>query len=271
MESKNKMRKLRVDGYSYSEIAKKFDKSKKYTWRVCKSVKFSKSGNKRYSREVKGILLKIKKQKKGVTTSKIRIIGHLLFDGTVYKSGYHHFVRYINSSKELIDQFIKDVKATYGLNPSSIEVYPNCFKVTFKSKNLYMDLMNYFESYSTSNQDIEIPDMIINSKKNIKLEFLKSFFEDEGSISANGRLMGDSKSYKIIKQLGVLMEEFGFKFGICSYKEPTGYMYKIYLHKNKENLINFLKLGLFEKAIVAHGKNKGKKKLKVLKDIIKDK
>ena len=262
---KSRIKVLRKKGYSYTEISKKVNKSKKFVWTIAKNIKFSEEGKKRYHKKVKGILSKIKNQNKNLTTQKIRIIGHLLFDGTVYNSNNNYIARYITSSKELMEQFIKDVKMIYGLNPTAIENYGYCSKVSFKSKLLYEDLMNYFKSYSTSNQNIKIPKRIMNSSKKIKIEFLKSFFEDEGSISATGRLAGDLKSYKIINQLGILLKEFGFKFGICKYLEPTGYMYKIYFYKNKENFDKFIKYGFFEKAIVTHGKNKGKKKIMVLK------
>jgi len=265
---KNKIKGLRKKGYSYSEIANKVKMSRKFAWKIAKDVKFSRKGKNRYHKKVKGIPIIIKIQNKTLTIPKIRIIGHLLFDGTVYNKNYNYIARYINSSRNLIEQFIRDMKEVYGISPTDLEEHSSYSKVTFKSKYLYVDLMNYFKSYSTSNLSIMVPNSIINSNRNIKLEFLKAFFEDEGSISATGRLMGDLKSKKIIKQLGDLLKEFGFKFGICSYKEPTGYMYKIYLSKTKDNLINFLRLGLFEKAIVTHGKNKGKTKLEVLKKAI---
>ena len=125
--------------------------------------------------------------------------------------------------------------------------------------------MNYFESYSTSNENTKIPKIIMNANKKTKIEFLKCFWEDEGSISNVGRLTGDSKSYNIIHQLKGLMEELGFDLRICKYLEYTGYMYKIYLLKSEKNLKLFFDLKLFDKAKVTHGKNKGKKKFDILK------
>ena len=109
----------------------------------------------------------------------------------------------------------------------------------------------------------------MKSRFAVKLEFLKSFWEDEGSISFDGRLMADLKNKKIIEQIGKLMENFGLKLKICRYKEPTGFMYKLYLSKSRSNLKRFLKLGFFEKSVITHGKNKGKKKLDILVHHIK--
>ncbi len=270
---KRKIKQLRKKGYSYSEISKITGKSKRFSWRMAKNIKFDKEGLKRYHKNVKGILKQIKFQDKTLSLPKVRIIGHLLFDGTVYEVDYHYIARYINSSKELINQFILDMKAIYGIAPTSLEVFKgknkiNYYKVTFSCKAFYEDLRSYFESYSTSNQNIKIPASIMNASNSIKLEFLRTFFEDEGSISSNYRIMGDLKSKVILQQIISMLKEFGLAFRFCRYKQYTGYMYKIYLLKTKENLIRFYNLRLFNKAITTHGRNIGKRKLDVLKEAL---
>lgn len=266
-----KAKELRRKGHSYREISKIVNKSIKFVHSKVRGIKFDKEGKRRYHKEVKGITKRIKNQLSYLTLIKVRIIAHLLFDGTLYKSGYHYFIRYINASKDLIDQFASDIKETYGVLPTSLEISKNkkgfsCYKITFKSKLIFEDLQKYFTSYSTSNESIFIPKKIIKADKKIKLEFLKAFFEDEGSISFKGRIMGDLKSEKIIKQIVELLKEFGLEFRLCRYDQYTGYMYKIYLPKKQENLKKFYNLGLFEKAIVTHGHNLGRKKLDVLKE-----
>ena len=106
-----KIKKLRKQGYSYSEIAKLVGRNKKFTWRKSKNVKFSKKGEKRYYENVKGITTRIKPQSKKLTLIKVRVIGHLLFDGSVYApiNSYHKNIMYVNSSKELVNPFIKDI------------------------------------------------------------------------------------------------------------------------------------------------------------------
>ena len=268
------VKQARKNGYSYSEIAKITGKSKKFAWKHSKDVQFNSRGKKRYYQNVKGIVKQVKNQKGNLSIQKIRIIGHTLFDGTIYSKDYHSVVKYINSSRELVDQFIKDIKQVYGLNPTSLEVSKgknnlNHYRVSFKSKLIYNDLMKYFPSYSTSNQKISIPKEIMTANEKIKLEFLRTFFEDEGSIGHTGRIMGDLKSKLIIKQITKLLDQFKLPFGVSRYKEYTGYMYKIYLLKSRDNLEKFYNLKLFDKAKITHGKNMGRKKLDVLKECIK--
>lgn len=263
---------LRQHGYSYSEIAQKIGKTKKFAFYHTKDVPFSSEGEKRYRRQVTGIVKQIKTQKYILEPAKARIIGHILFDGMLYHNKYHYLAKYVNSSKKLIDQFIKDVREVYGLKTAYIETlngeFMITYKVYFKSKQLYLDLKKYFESYSTTNKSIAIPAKILNAEKRVKIEFLRAFFEDEGSISANGRIMGDLKSEKIINRILRMLREFGLFFKICEYKSYTGIFYKIYLSKTKENLVLFDKLNLFGKSIITHGKNKGKFKVQVLKEQI---
>ena len=269
----NRIRALRREGYSYSEISKKVYKSKKFVWRKSNGVQFSKKGEKRYQRLVSGIIKEIKAQELSLSVNKVRIIGHVLFDGCSYKNGYSHIIRYINSSKRLVDQFIEDIEKVYGIFPTHLEVIKNpkvvIYKVTFSSKLLFEDLKRYFSSYST--KDVSpIPKEIMDSSKEIKLEFLRAFWEDEGSISFNGRLMADQKNEVIIRQLIEIHKDFGLNLKLCSYKDYTGMMYKIYLSKNKDNLVRFYNLNLFDKSTVTRGKNLGKDKKEVLKKIIED-
>jgi hypothetical protein len=157
----------------------------------------------------------------------------------------------------------------YDLKPTALEVEKGLtfpiYKVSFSSKLMYEDLSKYIYSYSTANK-IALPDVVLNSSQELKLEFLKTFFDDEGSISRNGRIMADLKSKAIISQIVMILEEFGLKFKQVSYKDYKGETYKVYLPKTKENLELFFKLRLFDKAIVTHGTNAGRKKIDVLKE-----
>jgi intein-encoded DNA endonuclease-like protein len=80
-----KIRKMREQGYSYSEIAKKVSKNKRFVWRKSHEVQFTKEGKERYQREVTGITKEIKSQEVNLLLRKTRVIGHVLFDGCLYK------------------------------------------------------------------------------------------------------------------------------------------------------------------------------------------
>lgn len=264
---KEEIRQLRKQGYSFSEIARTVGKSRKFVWKVSKDISFSEEGSNRYNKEVKGITKKIKQQNT-ISVQKVRIISHLLFDRTIFKTGYHKIVRYINSSKELIGQFIKDVEEVYGLNLSSFEIIQGVnlptYKVSFSSKEFYNDLLKYSLSYSTSKEETTIPKEILGGNKEVKIEFLRAFWQDEGSISSIGRISGDLKSKKVINQIIDLHKEFGLNLKLIKYLNKNGFIYKVYLLKSKENLERFCNLRLFDKSIITHSKNLGKRKFDVL-------
>lgn len=102
----------------------------------------------------------------------------------------------------------------------------------------------------------------------MKIELLRAFWNDEGSISANGRLSADSRSKKIIDQLISIHKQFGLNLNKTKYFVSRKPMYKIYLSKTKENTAKFIRLGLFTFSIVGRGQNKGKLKIAVTKEAL---
>lgn len=265
---KQKIVKLRTSGFSLREISKKMNMSYGSVQRACSNVKMSKKGLKRYSR-LNGLTRNIK-FKDELNEIKVRIIGNLIFDGAVYNNCYHYSIMYVNNSKGLIEQFIRDMQDTYNVKPSSHEINGNCQRVKYYSKLIYKDLLKYSKSYSTSNKKCLIPPEIRNGKETFKIQVLGSFWENEGSISAKGMLSADLKSLKVIKQLSQLHNEFGLSHKICRYFD-TSWTYKLYLPKTKETYQKFLELELFSKANVVRGYNVGRKKIEVLEEYYKKK
>jgi len=269
-----KIIKLRKNGYSYNEICKMMKKSKRDVLKICKNIKFSKEGKKRYYNHVKGVKKPIKKQPSKPTLTKIRIISHLFFDGAVFKHEYHHVIMYVNSSKELISQFIKDFQKIYGLSPSALEELQGKqtkhYKVRFISKEAYDDLMKYTSSYYSSKLE-KIPSFIEKGSKLTKLEFLRAFWEDEGSISTKNRnkVSADLKSHTFILFLSKFLKEIGINHNLVGYFIKDIKYYKIYLRINKKNLSLFQKYKLFNFAIASKGEKAGLRKKDLLNNLIK--
>lgn len=266
-------RNLRKNGHSYSELVNKMKMSKRDIYKLCKDINFSNKGYKRYILKVKGIKKQIKKQEEKITIPKVRILGHLFFDGSLFKQDYHYTIMYINSSYNLVKQFIKDMFKIYGLKPTYFKkekgVYIDHYRVKYYSKEAYKDLIKYTNSYSTSDVSIKIPDEILKGDINLKKEFIRTFWVDEGSVSIMGKkVSADLKNYNIIKQLGELHQELGLEFNIISYKQGKGTYFKIYLKNNKENLKRFYDYNLFNLSIISKGYFIGYQKKKMLKRFI---
>ncbi len=267
----NKLQELRRNGYTFSEISKKTGLNRKVVWRHTHTIPFSKMGSARHEK-LNGIVKQIKGQSK-FTSRKARIISHLFFDGSLFRTkapkSYHRVARYINSSKKLINEFEKDIWFVYGLKPTSKNFDGKVWRISFSSKKLFEDLSKYSPSYSTSNSLARIPVEIMNGTRKMKLELLRAFWNDEGSISSEGRLSADTRSKTIMQQLVKLHKEFGFIFNIVKYVDLRRPVYKIYLFKTRKNLEKFVKLQLFTYSIVARGKGEGKTKFSVVKDTLR--
>ena len=170
--------------------------------------------------------MRIKKLKSGfeeLTKEKSRIIAHSIGDGCVYKNKHDYIIKYEVIDKELLDSFEKDMLKVYGLsltkgsNPSGKtgKLIPY---VKLRSKLVYEDLLKYSTYFS---KDWKIYSKILTSSKEIKREFLKSFFDDEGSIfEINNRpiLRLYSINLEGLKQIQNMLLEFDIKV-----KEQAGY------------------------------------------------
>jgi len=156
--------------------------------------------------------LEIKKQNLKMTSAKARIIARLMGDGSIYPSKYT--IKYEVKDLESLSNFSIDIKNVYGLdikhgyNPSGFTGKPIPF-VRVRSKKAYYDLMRY-GPYDSHNW--RAPDAILNASDDIKKEFLKALFDDEGTVHTSKRIV---KLYSVnlsgLMQIQSLVQEFGIR------------------------------------------------------------
>ncbi len=126
----------------------------------------------------------IKIQRNKLDKAKTRIIARLKGDGSISKSKSNYIIKYEVRDYDLLESFKKDIEKIYGLkmysgfNPSGktgklIPFY------AIRSIQIYNDLMRYgpFKSRTWI-----VPKEVYNSNKAIKKEFIKTFFDDEGTV-----------------------------------------------------------------------------------------
>ncbi|MAG47323.1 hypothetical protein CL617_01855 [archaeon] len=264
-----KIKSMRRSGYSFHEIVRKAHVSSRDALKYSTNIKFSRIGKIRH-KNLNGIVKDIKRQNKKLSGIKIRIIGNLLFDGSVYMTKEkQHVIMYVNSSYELVKEFCEDVLQIYGVKPNVYDAdgkYVNLYRAKCGSKLIYLDLLKYMKSYSTSSPFSKIPEEIMNGSKFIKKIFLQTFWNNEGSVSSiNGALSGTSKSRKVIEQLFKLHVALGINLYIC--KDKRGF-YILKLNKNNENYQKFYRFKLFTESRVAHGYAMGSRKIDVLRKFL---
>ena len=96
-----------------------------------------------------------------------RIIGHLQFDGWVANKKNARSFFYGNSNIELINEFIKDVKAVFNLESNIVKERSGAlFRVYFHSVKIVHELnkITKFHSYTWF-----VPEFIINGNEEIKV------------------------------------------------------------------------------------------------------
>ncbi|MEA2038177.1 MAG: LAGLIDADG family homing endonuclease [Nanoarchaeota archaeon] len=160
--------------------------------------------------------MRIKKLKIGfekLTKAKARIIAHLIGDGCAFKSNTDYNLKYDISDRELLNSFKNDIwrvyglKLTIGLKPSGKTGKLLPF-VRLRSKLAYEDLLSYSSYYS---KDWILKNKFLNSSREIKREFLRALFDDEGSVvpqSKSAVIRLYSINLKGLKQIEKILNDF---------------------------------------------------------------
>lgn len=253
---------LRRKGFSFREIADQLGNSVKTAWRYGRDVTFSKEGKVRYETEVDGIRKGIAEQEDYITEEKARIVAHLLFDGLLHENEYHYNIRYTNASEQLVREFVKYMKLVYGLDNLYWEGPDGggWYRVTYRSRGVYDDLLSYTPSFFSSDGVSKIPLEIMESDKSVQLEFLRAFWRDEGSISSSRKLIAELRSEIIIEQFKSLHGEFNLNPRIAPYTDRGTDSYKLYFPREHEILEKFHRLNIFGPSVVTRGRHAGRKK-----------
>ncbi len=187
---------------------------------------------------------KIKAQNGGLTPEKARIISRLMGDGALYKHKHDYTIKYEVKDEESLQNFAKDLKKVYGLEMwrwwnKSGKTGKKIPFVRARSKLAYEDLLKY-GSYSC--RLWRVPKAIFNASKKIQAEFLKAFYDDEGSV------VGHYIRLYSINRPGLLgMSRLLAGFGIDSYLQ-FGYgekrnVYSLTISKRKNVILFTKKIG----------------------------
>ncbi|UCD03662.1 MAG: helix-turn-helix domain-containing protein [Candidatus Woesearchaeota archaeon] len=248
----HRIRKLRSEKHSFKEIAKILGISVSTVYMYSKDIRVNRDWSIKRCKNIK--------KQKGIDRSKVRLIGHCLWDGSITpKRTGSYSITYSNCSRKLIDLFILDMKRTYGINPTTIIRKKgkniDYYIVYFCSRLVCEDLLNYTPTYSTAN-GAKFPKIIWKLDRNLKKEFIKTFWEDEGSINHYGKIKASLKSKSILEKLDKLQQQF--RISSCVGFDKATEVYYIYIRKNRNNLQAFWSLYPFEYAVIKRGKNVGR-------------
>jgi intein-encoded DNA endonuclease-like protein len=130
----------------------------------------------------------IKPQSENLTLAKTRLVARLKGDGSIFIGGRrrtNYYVKYEAGNESELKQFSDDIREVYGLETKE-QMHrsgknPNKMlkQVFIRSKLAFEDLQKYGPYYSRT---WVVPEQIKDDGREIQAEFLRVFFEDEGSV-----------------------------------------------------------------------------------------
>lgn len=121
---------------------------------------------------------------KGLTISKASLIARMMGDGAVYRHKHDYVIKYEVKDLDSLRSFAKEIKEVYGLtakigsNPSGKTGKPIPY-ARLRCKDAYEDLARYGR-YGCL--EWRVPRQIRKGSRAVQRAFLRSFFDDEGSV-----------------------------------------------------------------------------------------
>lgn len=190
----------------------------------------------------------IDNQDSRLTLPKTRLIARLKADGSIFVGGKrktNYFLKYESNNPEELERFTNDLKQVYGLEPK-FEMHrsgkkPNKFlkQVYIRSKLAFEDMQKYGPFYSKT---WRIPKEIKEGPREIKIEFIRIFAEDEGSVIVG---KNEIRIYSInkcgLQEISELLKNFKIKTTIKNGFGEKRNVFAIII-KDIESLLLFKKL-----------------------------
>ncbi|OGN20446.1 MAG: hypothetical protein A3F25_02175 [Candidatus Yanofskybacteria bacterium RIFCSPHIGHO2_12_FULL_45_19b] len=170
------------------------------------------------------------------TASLVDLIAHTIFDGEINYSD----VRYTNRSRALLENFREKMKLVYDYEPKRYKKYNEVITLAYNNVELarYVDI-----------KKAELLNKITAFSKELKLSFLKAFFNDEGSVTFLGKkraVRGYQHSLMILDLVKNLLVDFNIESKVDK-------KYFEIIVSRKENLVKFQKLINFSSGVRING------------------
>ena len=176
------------------------------------------------------------------STDTVLLVAHLLFDGEIARTR----CAYNNRSEILIERVVRLMKEWYDFEPSR---YYN--KVTGVSRVTYS---NVALSFYLNKKSKELPKKIKKMPLDLKREFVRAFFDDEGCMDyrpdENRRsIRGYQKDVRILKTIKTLLNDFEIaahvvlpnevvivgKENLMKFEREINFSLGVYMNGNRSN------------------------------------
>ena len=141
-----------------------------------------------------------------------------LRDGSIYyyKKNRSYYVLYYQKYKSWLEQSIgRRIKALFNVNYRIDEYKKGHFRLRLSNKKLYHLFRNDYEFPVEEKTQINwtIPKKIWNASNEVKISYVRGFFDTEGDVSPNSsntKYIGISqKNIKVLKEIKSILTELG--------------------------------------------------------------
>ncbi len=246
-ELKEEIVKQRLLGTSLKKLAREFDLPKSTVqWWICQltlsdtaqEVLTERARSERIEAlRTRRIPLPTQTQTLSFSPTLVRFIAHTLFDGSIFQDQ----IVYYSSHRSLADRFAREGKAIFSLEPHWFLTREKVYRVHFYSKNL-VDFLR--ERSKVLIQQI----MRLGSRQ--RLEFLRAFFDDEGSVSFRPEtsqrvIRGYQKDVSVLRLVASLLAQFEIESNL----ENLGRSPEITI-RGQLNIKKFAQLINFSKGVI---------------------
>lgn len=155
-----------------------------------------------------------------------RIFGYLISEGSVYRSG---IIDFTNQEEFVMEDYLSSWERELGFRPRVKEV---------SRKSQFSDYVSYYKTSSicdiklrtkwaelgldwSKSGEKTIPYSVRNSSKEVQIAFLQSLYEGDGTVYSKDGLCVSytSKSFELIKQLQIILLNFGLESSISKEKK----------------------------------------------------
>lgn len=146
------------------------------------------------------------------------------------KRRLRYLIVYTNNRKELLKKFKNNLRILFP------DIKFSCSKENeVRTRN--KSIVKFFEKFGNfKSREWKIPKEIMNGKIRVKTAWLKSFFDDEGTIKGN-RVISSSVNRNGMKQVHILLNRLKIKNKLKHYKTKSDVI--VYNQKRYEKLIGF--------------------------------
>jgi intein/homing endonuclease len=156
----------------------------------------------------------IKNQLQKLTPAKARIIARLKGDGAIFRSGTNYIIKYEVKDTEQLKSFENDIKEVFGLDMKWLKhrsgITGKLLDLVWLRSKLAFEDLNKFGKFRSENWNI--PEEIFRSSSEVKREFIKAMFDDEGTVIVRDeevRMYSTNK--KGLEQMAKLLVEYDIK------------------------------------------------------------